>query len=264
MKLNNQPLVVKVNDGQKWLSDGYSLFKKQPLVWILSLATYWTAMFLFGLIPFFGLVATLILSPGLAFGFIALAESIDKGEKPVPKLIVSGFFSQRKKHLIFLGFIYLIALFLILLISMTFDDRSILDFFQQNQLDEKSKPIQTGVSRMGPLIALLTYIPVVMAFWFAPQLVVWGNFTALKALFYSFFAVWLNWRSFLIYLFFWFLIILVLTFLISLLGSIFSSNQQILLVTLLPSIIFLMAIAHGSYYSSTKSIFKTLENSSAD
>ena len=88
-----------------------------------------------------------------------------------------------------------------------FDDRSMMDFFQQNQNNQISNSIQTEASKIGPLIAIFTYVPVVMAFWFAPQLVVWGNFTALKALFYSFFAVFLNWRSFVIYLLFWFLII---------------------------------------------------------
>ena len=73
-----QPNVVAIFEGRDWLLHGYNIFKKQPLVWILTLLAYWTAMFLFGLIPIVGLIVSLVISPGIAFGFICLAKAVDQ------------------------------------------------------------------------------------------------------------------------------------------------------------------------------------------
>ena len=45
--------------------------------------------------------------------------------------------------------------------------------------------------------AALVYAPVMMMLWFSPLLVAWHAMAPAKALFYSFFACWLNWRAFL-------------------------------------------------------------------
>ena len=92
MEMNKiQPNVVAIFEGRDWLLHGYNIFKKQPLVWILTLLAYWTAMFLFGLIPIVGLLVSLVISPGIAFGFICLAKAVDQNQ-PVPsRIIISGF-----------------------------------------------------------------------------------------------------------------------------------------------------------------------------
>ena len=43
------------------------------------------------------------------------------------------------------------------------------------------------------------WIPVQLAFWFAPVLAAWHGMSAPKALFFSFFAAARNWRAFLVY-----------------------------------------------------------------
>ena len=88
MEMNKiQPNVVAIFDGRDWLLHGYDIFKKQPLVWILTLLAYWTAMFLFGLIPIVGLLVSLVISPGIAFGFICLAKAIDQNQAVPPRTV---------------------------------------------------------------------------------------------------------------------------------------------------------------------------------
>ena len=107
MEMNKiQPNVVAIFDGRAWLLHGYDIFKKQPLVWILSLLAYWTAMFLFGLIPIVGLLVSLVISPGIAFGFICLAKAVDQNQVVPPRIIISGFTGSKKFDLILLGFYY--------------------------------------------------------------------------------------------------------------------------------------------------------------
>ena len=81
-----QPSVVTVFEGRSWLYNGYRLFKKEPSVWLVSLLAYWTAMFLFGLIPILGVILSLILSPGLAFGFISLGSALDNRRPTTPRI----------------------------------------------------------------------------------------------------------------------------------------------------------------------------------
>ena len=122
--MTKQPKVVKSSAGQTWLLQGFEIFKKQPLIWIFSLFAYFTAMFVFGLIPIFGLVITLILSPGLAFGFIALARAVDEDQIPLPKLIISGFLGNHAKSMLFLGVIYILQILVVLFLSLTIDGGS--------------------------------------------------------------------------------------------------------------------------------------------
>ena len=256
--MSSQPNLVKATDGQVWLLHGFKIFKKQPFIWILSLFTYWIAMFLFGLIPVFGLIFSLIISPGIAFGFIALAHAIDKGENPIPKLIISGFIGKHAKSMLLLGLIYIAAIAFILLFSISIDKGSLFNTLKIVEFPELTSDSESESSRIGTILAVIIYIPVMMSFWFAPQLVVWNQFSATKAVFYSFFAVWLNKKSFFLYGATWLTIILIFVILMSFLINLFSESRQIIALTIMPSSLIFLAIAHGSYYSSTKSVFMNL------
>jgi hypothetical protein len=98
-----------------------------------------------------------------------------------------------------------------------------------------------------------------MSFWYAPQLVVWKKYSASKAVFYSFFAVWINRKSFLFYGLTWFVIIMLSILLFSTLASQFTVFKQLLALAIMPLSLILMAVAHGSYYASTKAVFMNLE-----
>ena len=259
--MTSQPKVVNSSAGQAWLIQGFKIFKKQPLIWIFSLFTYWTAMFLFGLVPIFGLIITLILSPGLAFGFIALARAVDENQIPFPKLIISGFTGAHAKSMLLLGIIYVLQIILVLILSITLDGGSLLKAISTGEFPVYSNnlPSNSTSNGFGAMIAVLAYIPVMMSFWYAPQLVVWNKFSATKAVFYSFFAVWLNRKSFLFYGLLWFAIVLFLIFLFSTLANLFASFKQVLTLGIMPLSLVLMSVAHGSYYASTKSVFMDLK-----
>jgi hypothetical protein len=57
-----------------------------------------------------------------------------------------------------------------------------------------------AVALMGDMALLLVIAsPFLMAFWFAPLLVVWDGVSTGKSVFFSFVASWRNWRSFSVY-----------------------------------------------------------------
>ncbi len=257
--MTKQPKVVSSSAGQTWLVQGFKIFKKQPLIWIFSLFTYFTAMFVFGLIPIFGLIITLVLSPGLAFGFIALARAVDEDQVPFPKLIISGFLGNHAKSMFFLGMIYILQILLVLFLSLVLDGGSLLKLITTGEFPSYSDNSQTQPTNYGAIAAVLSYIPVMMSFWYAPQLVVWNNYSATKAIFYSFFAVWLNRKSFLFYGLTWFVILIFSILIFSTLANQFDAFKQLLALAIMPLSLMLMAIAHGSYYASTKAVFMNTE-----
>ncbi len=259
MEMNKiQPNVVAIFEGRNWLLHGYNIFKKQPLVWILTLLAYWTAMFLFGLIPIVGLIVSLVISPGIAFGFICLARAVDQNQPVPPSIIISGFTCSKKFDLILLGFYYCGSLFLIFMLILILNDKSFIDLVNNPDLQIKSETQSGSFFNIKIITVLILYIPIQMIFWFAPQLVVWGNLNSIKAMFYSFFAVLLNWKSFITYLLTWIMILLGISIFIALLISLFKVDQGSLFVLFLPISLLIMGIAHCSYYASTKTIFSDL------
>ena len=253
-----QPNVVAIFEGRDWLLDGYNIFKKQPLVWILTLLAYWTAMFLFGLIPIVGLILSLIISPGIAFGFICLAKAVDQNHAVQPRIIISGFTCSKKFDLILLGFYYCGSLFLVFILIMLLNDKSVIGLVNNPDLQISSGTQSRSFFNIKIVAVLMLFIPTQMTFWFAPQLVVWGNLNSIKAMFYSFFAVLLNWKSFLTYLLTWVMVMLGISIFIALLINLFKIDQGSLFVLFLPISLLIMAIAHCSYYASTKTIFSDL------
>ena len=98
MKIQPAPRVVAARLGMVWLMEGFRLFHRQPLIWFLTLFAYWAGLVILAMIPLLGLVAPLLLTPGLGFGFVALAYAIDRKEMPMPLLLVSGFRSDKASH----------------------------------------------------------------------------------------------------------------------------------------------------------------------
>ena len=265
MQVNKiQPIVADTHKGRVWLFEGFRIFKKQPLIWILALLAYWTAMFLFGLIPIVGLIASLILSPGIAFGFICLAKAVDENQIAPPRIIISGFTGPKKLDLILLGFYYCAFLFLLLILITIINEKSIADLINKTDATIEGETPKEKLFNLKVIAVLIFYIPIQMLFWFAPQLIVWGNLSSMKAMFYSFFAVLLNWKSFATYLITWIMILISTSIAIALIISIFKLDQGILFVLFLPISLLVMGVAHCSYYESTKTIFSDLIANKSD
>lgn len=252
MKLLPQPRLLTSNAGHAWLTAGFRLFHKQPLAWTLILFIYWAAMLMLAFIPAIGVILPLLLTPGLGFGFIAIAHSIDTKGSAAPPLLISGFRSERAKPLLMLGVWYVIEILAIMLIATLIDGGLLAEWITMGTAPSEE---QANTMRLSAAIGVLLYIPVMMAFWFAPQLVVWSGYAPLKALFFSFFAVWRNKGAFLRYLISWAGLTIMIGALMALLNIGLKINPNTMTAFLFPITLILMAVAHSSFYASTKAIF---------
>lgn len=183
--------------GLDWIRSGWRLFRRGPMSWIFAVISYWLIMALAGLIPWLGpLLATLFI-PAFAVSFMAISRDLEQRRPMDPALIFSGF-RKNLAVLVRLGGIYLAATLIILMLSQFADGGLLLKWMLFN---EPPAQADIGQSRIGNavMLAAFLYMPVLMAFWFAPVLVAWHGMGALQALFYSFFACLRNWRPFLVY-----------------------------------------------------------------
>jgi len=193
---------LKATQGLEWIRGGWRIFGRGPMTWIFAVIAYWLIMALAGLIPFLGpLLATLFI-PAFAVSFMNISRELEQGRQVDPSLIFSGF-RRNLPVLVQLGGIYLVSTLLILMLTQFADGGMLMKWMLFNEAPAEEEVDQSGLGG-AVLIALALYLPVLMAFWFAPVLVAWQDMGAVKALFYSFFACLRNWRPFLAYGFAWF------------------------------------------------------------
>ncbi|MGA1553052.1 MAG: BPSS1780 family membrane protein [Burkholderiaceae bacterium] len=176
----------------------------------------------------------------------------------MPLLLVSGFRSDKAKPLLQMGLLYFLGLVVVLVLAWMVDGGSLFRAVSQSPEELTDPTISMDPSlQWGLIVAILGYLPVLMAFWYAPQLVVWGQFPVAKALFYSFFAVWRNRRAFLVYGLSWFALFIFLSLLVSAFTTLAGLSQQAVFTLLMPITFILIAVAHGSFYASTRDVFGT-------
>lgn len=254
MKLAQTPVVVSGSRGLFWVKEGFRLLMRRPLIWTLTMVLYWSLVVLTSMIPALGVVLPALLSPALSFGFIAIARGIDQSQIVGPRMLLSGFRDKRTSiGLLQMGAAYGIGVALVVLASWLVAG----DWLGAILNPEGPRPSEEAEigPPLGLLVAMLAYIPVTMAFWFAPQLLVWGGFSVGKSIFYSFFAVWRNRSAFLRFALAWGVMIVGLSTLLSLVLSGLGGSPNQLLMLALPLSLLLMAIAQGSFYASTVDLF---------
>ena len=193
--------------GLKWIAQSFSLFGKSPSIWIVMLLIYIAISVLLTRIPFLVLLPT-FLAPIFNAGFIYGARALDKQQRLEIDHLFAGFKLQLR-GLFRLGILYfIINLLIVIFISMFFE--SIAD--QEMTLLMKSatttteleqilvnNPELTGALIKSLLFGVILSIPLVMAGWFAPLLVLFHQLSPSRAMLLSIKACNKNMLAFLIY-----------------------------------------------------------------
>ena len=110
-------------------------------------------------------------------------------------------------------------------------------------------------------LALVLFVPLMMAYWYAPVLAAWHGLSPVKSLFFSFVACLRNWKAFLVYsLSVFFAGLLIPGLILNILGLFFSgqSNPALILLTLM--VVFIgMPVLYASFYVSYRDVFVTID-----
>jgi len=114
----------------------------------------------------------------------------------------------------------------------------------------QSEDFMTALAAAGAL-----YLPVMLAFWFAPPLAAWHSTGAAKALFFSFAASMMNWRAFLAYGAVMSVVTLLVPFLIVSAFALAGALAPPAAALIFPLAIVLLPTLFASFYASYRDVF---------
>lgn len=195
-----EPKSVPASHGWLWIRQGFGLFRKSPLIWMaLSISVFLLAGLL-GAVPKVGSLVFQLIAPALVAGLMQGCRALEAGEELEISHLFAGFRSHGAQ-LVTVGGIYLVGLILIAGVMMALGGGALVGLMLHGHGDPAGitpEMLGNGAS-LAVLVALALLVPLLMAYWFAPALVVFRDMDALGAMKLSFAACLRNVLPFLVY-----------------------------------------------------------------
>jgi uncharacterized membrane protein len=201
-----EPRSVEAVQGWRWIAAGFSLFFKSPLIWMAFFLVYFFAAFVFAfLVPLIGPVIWALLDPIFIAGFMIACRTLEVGEEMEIAHLFAAF-RLRPAPLATLGAYYLAGKVLAISIAAFIATQIMggelpeLDFAEVLRTQDPEMMRAMGQHLLMVLAFFMAFLlPLLMAYWFAPALVVFDNMTPVEAMKLSFRACLRNAVPFLIY-----------------------------------------------------------------
>ncbi|WP_301100759.1 BPSS1780 family membrane protein [Propionivibrio sp.] len=254
-----QALTLPSRRGWHWLYDGFGIFRRNQLVLSLAVLGYWMLMALISSFPLIGQVAAPLLIPVFTVSLMNACRLLAQGGPLPPHLLFSGF-QKNLRALLVLGAVYIVVGVVVLGIVASVDDGVLFRLVVLGQ--RPGKQVLTSDSVMfGGQLALLLFLPLMMAYWYAPMLVAWHDLSAGKSLFFSFVACLRNWRAFLVYSVATLVVgALIPGVLVGLFSALFAGVGELFSVVLTAVTVFtLVPTLYASFYVSYRDVFVTID-----
>ncbi len=185
--------------GLKWLVQGFVLLRRNFFVWLLFVVMLWAMVFIASQVAFVGLLLALF-TPVFLGGLMLGCRALEKGEELEIAHFFAGF-RTNTLNLISIGGFYLIGNVVIagLMYAIGGDAIQQIVAGQAQNMDPALLAQSIGPAMMALLAGMALSIPLTMAVWFAPLLVVFANEKPVPALRYSLQACLRNMLPFLVY-----------------------------------------------------------------
>lgn len=186
--------------GMDWIKEGWSLFTRAPLMWIVSLILIFVVAVVVSLIPFLGSLIFQLLQPVIAGGYMVGCRSLEKGGEFEIEHLTAGF-SRRFGPLAIVGLIYLVGWIVVMVITVVIAGMSLIPVFMEGDANAAIAKLMAsaGMIMLAVLIMLALMVPLLAAYWFAPALVMMHDMKPLDAMKASFSACFRNFMPFLVW-----------------------------------------------------------------
>jgi hypothetical protein len=188
--------IVPAHHGARWLAEGWRLFRKAPFVWLAALMGAAAVLLVVVPIRLVGAPLFAILTPALWAALMAVARAV-AGETANPRDSARELL-RAARPLALLGAIYLLANVTAVAATMPFGEGLLAGWMLFGQAPSPEAQVSPAFL-VDVILALLFYLPAMLAFWFSPMLAAWQRMGAAKALFFSIAACFLCWRAFSVY-----------------------------------------------------------------
>lgn len=191
---------VRGRQGLQWILSGFYLFRLSPFVWILLCFTLILIAATLELLPVLGKFIFTLISPVFMAGIMTGCRSLEQGSQLELGHLFLGF-RKNTAPLITVGGFYLIGQVLIIGVFMMIGGSALVDMLLYGKRFDEQELMEVMDNALSASLAgLLLTVPLMMAVWFAPLLVMFENMPPLIAIRKSFFACLKNIISFQIYM----------------------------------------------------------------
>jgi uncharacterized membrane protein len=191
---------VSAGQGVSWIGAGWKIFAKAPLMWIVALLVLVVVAVVINIVPIIGQIAFQVATPVFYGGLIVACRSLERGGDFELEHIFAGFKTQLA-NLLIIGAIFLVGMLALFVVFAFFAGFGILGaMLSGNANDIAPALVASGFSiLLGGLVMLALMIPLLMAYWFAPALVIMHGLGAVEAMKASFSGCLRNFVPFLLY-----------------------------------------------------------------
>lgn len=183
--------------GWQWFRSGFVRYRRNPVLMLFWVMSYWTMLGLAGLVPVVGDLVVAALAPVLLVGVLTGCRELDAETTPSFTLLFSGF-RKSLQPLMGLGVLHFLLTLGVLGLTALVDGGVLLQFMAKSMLGtggDAPTIDPESLSLNAMLLALAVYAPVMLAFAYAPLLVAWRGFGVGKALFFSLVGSWRAWKG---------------------------------------------------------------------
>lgn len=194
---------VGLVQGWRWIAAGFRLFAKNPLIWITFFLIYFAVeLVLVFAVPVVGPVISALLDPFFIAGFMAGCRALETGEELEIVHLTAG--RDRAPQLAKLGAMYFGGKLVIIIAAMVLANIVLgpmpeFDFSTFNPASGDLPPAVVQHIQLTALLVSAFLVPLLMAYWFAPALVLFDHLPPKAAMKQSFAACRRNLGPFLLY-----------------------------------------------------------------
>lgn len=166
---------VPAGNGWLWIVQAWELFKQSPGMWIGLCLLYMLMIMVFSILPIVSMAVSLFM-PVFIGGIMIGCKTVDEGGDLEIGHLFAGF-SNQLGNLVLVGLFYLVGVFAItiVLVIFSFGLIALLGVNDQSEL-------MFVIIAIMVLIGFALVLPLVMALWYAPPLVVFHQVSPYEAM----------------------------------------------------------------------------------
>ncbi len=178
-----EPQRLKAGRGWEWIKQGYALFMKAPLLWIVLLFICVIAAVGLSSVPIVGEPLVSLLMPAILVGLMAGCRALSQDEELELAHLFSGF-KQHTSQLVTLGGISLVGQLLIFGVMMMVGGATLVGILMSGQPDTDPNVLVQAAAGAGfaVLLGIVLFSLLMMAMQFAPMLVFFRNVPPVQAM----------------------------------------------------------------------------------
>lgn len=191
---------VRAGAGVDWVGDGWRLFRKSSLMWIVFLVLFFLIHVGLGMVPWAGMWLGNLVSPVFMGGIALGCRSLETGGELELEHLLAGF--RRNTGLLFaIGAVYVLGELALMSVFGLFAGKAFMLAVIRGDEAAIANTLPEDLLKLalGGLVTLALAVPLLAAYWFAPALAMLHDVPALEAMKASLVACLRNFLPMLVY-----------------------------------------------------------------